>query len=137
MKKLSLWVLALALTLVTPAAFGQTASKAKTKTKSAASTAAQDTKAGATTAAKDTKQTAKDTKNAVTGEKVDLNSATKDQLEQLPGIGAAYSQKIIDNRPYHTKLDLVRRKVVPQSTYDKIKDQVIAKQDTAKTAKKK
>jgi len=79
-----------------------------------------------------TTSTAKAKTATSAAEKLDINSATKDQLQSLPGIGDAYSGKIVANRPYKTKHDLVTKKVIPQATYDKIKDQIIAHQASGK-----
>src|SRR5262245_32014943 len=114
-----------------------TTGKAKSATKTAADktadtaqTAASDTAAGAKQAGEKTKSTATGKKAA----KLDINSATKEELSALPGVGDATAQKIIDGRPYNAKNDLVSKKIVTQSEYDKIKDQIIAHHAKGETA---
>jgi DNA uptake protein ComE-like DNA-binding protein len=63
------------------------------------------------------------------GEPLDINSAKRDELKALPGIEDAYAQKIIKGRPYKRKDELVQKNIIPKATYEKIEDQIIAKQD--------
>jgi competence protein ComEA len=64
---------------------------------------------------------------------VDINRATADELKALPGVGETYAQKIVDNRPYARKGDLVKRKILPKSTYEGIKDRITAGHTSAKS----
>ena len=82
-----------------------------------------------TTSKTSTASTKSSTKAAAEADLVDINSATKDQLSALPGIGDAYSDKIIAGRPYKTKRDLVRRRSFPKPPTTKSKTMIIAKQE--------
>src|SRR4051794_28188429 len=111
---LTLFAVLLAIGLTTGSAFGQTKDGGKKAAPPAAS--------------------AKKAEAAKKPDLMDINSATKQDLMTLPGIGDAYSQKIIDNRPYRAKNELIQKKIIPQATYDKISDQIIAKQNSVPKA---
>jgi competence protein ComEA len=112
---LNLLVVLVSFCLTAGAAFGQEKNAAKK----------------AEPAAKAQKTDAKSEKKTAT--LIDINSASKQELMTLPGIGDAFSQKIIAGRPYRAKNELVQKNIIPQATYDKVADQIIAKQTPAAT----
>lgn len=61
-----------------------------------------------------------------TAGQIDINTATAAQLKTLPGIGDAYAERIVKNRPYTAKNQLVSRGIIPAAAYEKVKDSIIA-----------
>jgi hypothetical protein len=68
------------------------------------------------------------------GELVDLNSATPDQLKNLPGMTEGYIMMIVGARPFQSKEDLVEQKLLPQAMYDQMKDQIFVKGGAVKSS---
>ena len=113
------WLIALLVTLLALPAFAAQEKKPAAKKEAAAEkSAAKKEPAGARKA---------ETRPAPEA-LVDINSAAKAELMALKGIGPTYAERIIQNRPYNGKDDLLNRKILPQSTYNRIKDLVVAKQ---------
>lgn len=80
---------------------------------------------------------ASDEKGKGAAAQLDINSASEKELAALPKIGEAKAKAIIKARPFRSKDQLVEKKILSQDAYDSIKDQIIAKQDTAGKDKKK
>ncbi len=130
--------LAVDATVKTPDVKGAVQSSADS-TKAGVKGTAADTKAAAKSAKEKAKGAAADTKTAAKGTLVDINTASEAELKAVPGIGDTYAAKIIAGRPYANKAQLKSRNILPGPAYDKVHDQIIAKQpakDAAKAATK-
>jgi len=93
---------------------------------------AKPTSPSATTQASTASKATAAQKSTEAVDKLDINTATVDQLKTLPGIGDAYAAKIVGGRPYTAKNQLTNKGVIPQGTYEKIKDQIVAHRVAAK-----
>jgi DNA uptake protein ComE-like DNA-binding protein len=111
----------------------QQAAQATTQAKQGAQQAGQTIKEGAASAERTINDVAAGVKDglktptAATNDAVDINSATENQLTTLPGVGNDEAGKIIQNRPYDTPHDLVKKGVMDQGTFDKISNRVVVR----------
>ena len=117
MKRLRISIYCAALTLALSLSSGFAAEPAKPAAKNAAPAKVEPAKPADAKKAVEKKQ-----------ELVDINSASDAELKAIPGLGDAYIAKIVVNRPYANKAQLVSRKVLPEAVYEKVKDSIIARQ---------
>ena len=118
--------------IVALAAFGLAAGSAIAQKAEPSKDAAKKSEAAAKDA---TKKAAEPPKAAApAAAPMDINSASEKELATLKGIGEVRAKAIVKGRPYKGKDELVQKKIIPQNVYDDIKEQIIAKQDSAKAA---
>jgi competence protein ComEA len=115
---------AAALAPAKPAAEAKPAAPAKPTTPAKPATPPATAKETAKEAKAFPKTTAQTPAKLALGQKVNLNTATKEQLEALPEIGPVKAQAIIDGRPYKTPEDVMKVKGIKEGTYNKIKDSI-------------
>jgi competence protein ComEA len=125
-----MWIWLVALSLLTPAGLLGSIPSPSGESSAAPSSKQSKSKKKKKSSAEASDQSAEKNASGKKASKIDVNTASKEDLDALPGIGDAYAQKIIEGRPYKSKSDLVRKGVLPASEYDKVKDQITARQSS-------